>query len=132
MAVAPTAPAGRSSEFSSPTGDNRRHQGSQEQLAALGRSDLELGVLAACGHPELEERAALALGRNEGLDALTLAVEAQQRPAVTCFHADERPVAELANRHGASPAVAAAQRAGDRHLCGHLEPPSVGRGYLRP
>jgi hypothetical protein len=50
-------------------------------------------------------------------------VKAQPRSAVICFQADERPFAELANRHGASPAVASAERARNRHVCGHLETP---------
>jgi hypothetical protein len=68
-------------EPSLPTGDDAGDQPAQEGLATRGHANLDLGVLAAARHRELEGRAAGALRVDEGSDAFVGALEAQQRSA---------------------------------------------------
>jgi hypothetical protein len=63
--LAQKGPARRSREPLLPARDDRRDGATQELLAALGRSDLQFGLLASPRRREFEERAALALRANE-------------------------------------------------------------------
>jgi hypothetical protein len=63
--LAQKGPARRSREPLLPARDDRRDEPAQELLAALGRSDLQFGLLVSPRRREFEERAALALRANE-------------------------------------------------------------------
>jgi hypothetical protein len=101
------------SRESRPTGDHSGDQAAQDMLATFGCEDLELDSLALLVDGKVQERAALALGGDQGVDIPAPAFEAQQGTPPGNLEADEGTGAKLARSGDAAGPIGLGQGAGD-------------------